>query len=241
MGLKVYQVPALQDNYIYILKTETQVAVVDPSEAAPVMEFLEKKKWSLHFIFNTHHHWDHTGGNKELKKLYSSKVFGFEKDRHRIPGIDRTLKDEEEFLFGVTKAKVIFIPGHTLGHIAFYFPEEKYLFCGDTLFAMGCGRLFEGTAEQMFESLRRLKELPRETLVFCGHEYTEANGNFALSVDINNPLLKKRMEKVRLLRRDNQSTVPFTLKEELDTNPFLRAKSVEELARLRELKDHFKG
>lgn len=241
MGLKVYQIPALRDNYIYILKTETHVAVVDPSEASPVIEFLKKKKWRLNFIFNTHHHWDHTGGNKELKKLYSSKVFGFEKDRHRIPGIDRTFKDGEEFLFGETNVKVIFIPGHTLGHIAFYFPKEKYLFCGDTLFAMGCGRLFEGTAGQMFESLGRLKELPRETLIFCGHEYTEVNGNFALLQDKDNKFLKKRMEKVRLLRKQNQSTVPFTLQEELDTNPFLRAKSVKELARLRGLKDHFTG
>ena len=219
MELKVHQIPALRDNYIYILKNKSHVAVVDPSEASPVIKFLQEKKWPLDFIFNTHHHWDHTGGNEELKNLYSSKVFGFEKDRHRIPGIDKTLKDGEEFLFGNTKVKVIFIPGHTLGHIAFYFSQEKYLFCGDTLFAMGCGRLFEGTAKQMHESLGRLKELPRETLVFCGHEYTEANGNFALSVDKDNPLLQKRMEKVRLLRKNNQSTVPFTLREELDTNP----------------------
>ena len=239
MELKVYTVPALQDNYIYILKNETHTAVVDPSEAAPVTNFLHKKKWNLDFIFNTHHHYDHTGGNSDLKKIWSCLIYGFEKDRHRLPGIDRTLKDEEEFSFGQTKIKTLFIPGHTLGHIAFYCVKEKYLFCGDTLFAMGCGRLFEGSPQQMYQSLEKIKQLPKETFIYCGHEYTEANGNFALSIDKNNPLLKKRMEKVRLLRKNLKPTVPFTLKEELDTNPFLRAGSVKELAFLRQQKDRF--
>ena len=136
---------------------------------------------------------------------------------------------------------MIFIPGHTLGHIAFYLPEEKYLFPGDTLFGMGCGRLFEGSPEEMFESLSRLKQLPKETLVYCGHEYTQANGRFALSVDKDNPFLKKRMERVSLRRRRMQPTVPFTLKEELQTNPFLRAKSAASLAALRKQKDHFQA
>lgn len=220
MKLKVYIIPALQDNYIYILKNETHTAVVDPSEAAPVINFLNKKQWKLDFIFNTHHHYDHTGGNSELKKTWPCLVYGFEKDRHRLPEIDRTLKEEEEFFFGPTKIRTLFIPGHTLGHIAFYFIKEKYLFCGDTLFAMGCGRLFEGSPQQMYQSLDKIKQLPKETLIYCGHEYTEANGNFALSIDKSNFFLKKRMGKVKLLRKNLEPTVPFTLKEELETNPF---------------------
>ena len=239
MSLKVYTIPALQDNYIYVLKNETHTAVVDPSEAAPVIKFLQERKWTLDFIFNTHHHFDHTGGNRELKKIWPCQVVGFKQDSHRIPEIDKMLQDGEEFSFGRTLLKVIFIPGHTLGHIAFYLPEEKSLFCGDTLFGMGCGRLFEGSPRQMHSSLEKLKQLPKETLIYCGHEYTEGNGNFALSVDQDNPFLKKRMKKIRLLRENLQPTIPFTLQEELDTNPFMRAKSVEEFARLRELKDHF--
>ena len=239
MSLKVYTIPALQDNYVYVLKNETHIAVVDPSEAAPVIKFLQAREWALDFIFNTHHHFDHTGGNRGLKKIWSCEVVGFKGDSHRIPEVDKMLQDGEVFSFGKTLLEVIFIPGHTLGHIAFYLPWEKYLFCGDTLFGMGCGRLFEGSFKQMHSSLGKLKQLPKETLIYCGHEYTEANGNFALSVDPGNPLLKKRMEKIRLLRENFQPTIPFTMQEELDTNPFMRAESVEEFARLRELKDHF--
>lgn len=239
MPLKVWILPALRDNYIYVLKNESHTAVVDPSEAAPVIQFLRKKKWPLDFIFNTHHHFDHTGGNLELKKIWQSQILGSQKDKNRIPGIDKTLSDGEVFCFGKTEAKVIFIPGHTSGHIAFYLTKEKYLFPGDTLFGIGCGRLFEGSPEEMFNSLGRLKRLPKETLVYCGHEYTQANGRFALTVDKDNLSLKKRMEKVQRLREQGQPTVPFTLGEDLKTNPFLKAKTAAALADLRAQKDCF--
>ena len=179
---EIHIVPALRDNYIYILRSGNQTAAVDPSEAAPVLKFLKDRAWGLDFIWNTHHHYDHTGGNLELKRVYDCRICGFEEDRPRLPGLDRGLSDGERVLLGETEAKALFIPGHTLGHIAFYFPREKRLFCGDTLFGLGCGRIFEGTAQDMFESLGKLKKLPEETLIYCGHEYTEANGKFVLSL-----------------------------------------------------------
>ena len=248
---EIHIAPALQDNYIYILKSGPRTAAVDPGEAAPVLKFLQEKGGRLDFIWNTHHHYDHTGGNLELKRACKCSVYGFEGDRRRIPGLDRGLRGEESFLFGETEVKTIFIPGHTLGHIAFYLPEEKRLFCGDTLFGLGCGRLFEGTAQDMFKSLGKLKKLPEETLVYCGHEYTEANGEFVLSLKEGpglGPLrrdrrfwknLEKRMKEVRARRSRRLPTVPFALKSELETNPFLRAGSAEELAELRKKKDGF--
>ena len=193
----------------------------------------------MDFIFNTHHHWDHTGGNLQLKKKWRCRVLGFAKDAERIPGIDQALHEREDFVFGKSACRVLFLPGHTLGHIAYWFFKEKKLFIGDTLFAMGCGRLFEGSPRQMFSSLNQIKIFPSETEVFCAHEYTEKNGRFALSVDSENPELKSRMRTVRLKRKKNQPTVPFFLSEELKTNPFLRADTLEEFTSLRTKRDIF--
>lgn len=239
--VQVFQIPALRDNYIYVLHEEMQhkTAVVDPSLAEPVNDFLNQKNLHLDSIWNTHHHFDHTGGNQELKKKWKCPVYGYKEDAYRILDIDKTLEEREVFYFGKTRVEVLFIPGHTLGHIAFWLSEEKYLFCGDTLFSLGCGRLFEGTPEMMFNSLQKIKKLPVETQIYCAHEYTEDNARFALSVDKNNTELQKRAQAVKLLRQKNQPTVPSSLKEELETNPFLKVKTSSEFKILREKKDSF--
>lgn len=239
--LQVFQLPVLQDNYIYILhNTDTEkTAVVDPALAEPVSHFLKEKNWTLDFIFSTHHHWDHTGGNLKLKKTWDCQILGFADDAHRIPGIDKHLQEGEEFTFGKIPCRILFFPGHTLGHIAYWFFEEKKLFIGDTLFAMGCGRLFEGTPQQMFTSLNQIKSFPPETEVFCAHEYTEKNGRFALSIDPQNQNLKDRMVEVRTSREKKQATIPFFLSQELKTNPFLRASTLEEFIHLRKKRDTF--
>ncbi len=239
--LQVFQLRALQDNYIYILRDEDkdQTAVVDPSLAEPVDIFLEEKKWNLDFILNTHHHYDHVGGNVQLQKKWKCQILGFSQDAHRIPGISQALKVGDEFLFGQHKSQILFLPGHTLGHIAYWFLEEKKLFCGDTLFAMGCGRIFEGTYEQMFDSLQQLKALPAETKIYCAHEYTEKNACFALTIDPDNKDLQKRMRDVQRQTKKREPTIPFFLSEDLKTNPFLRASNVQAFASLRRKKDSF--
>ena len=240
-GLKVFLLPVLQDNYIYILHdiSTKKTAVVDPALAEPVETFLKQNKWSLDLILNTHHHPDHTGGNLKLKQKWQCPIAGFSKDTYRLPGVDWSLKEGEKGSFGSSLFQVLFLPGHTLWHIAYWFFEEKKLFIGDTLFAMGCGRLFEGTAEQMFHSLSQIKALPQDTKIFSAHEYTEKNGAFALSQDPENADLKVRMREVRAKRAKGQATQPFLLSEELKTNPFLRAKTVEEFRLLREKRDQF--
>ena len=239
--MKVYQIPCLVDNYIYILRDEElkKTAVIDPSLSSPVNQFLKAKNWSLDFIFNTHHHFDHTGGNLELKKEWGCEVYGYEKDSHRVPGIDKKLKEEEEFFFGNTLFKTLFTPGHTSGHIVFWLPKEKKLFCGDTLFAMGCGRLFEGTPQEMFESLNKIKKLPKDTLVYCAHEYSQKNAQFALSLDAQNPHLKTRALSIKNLRAKQKSTIPFSLQEDLLTNPFLQVDTCEKFTKIRSLRDQF--
>ena len=220
--MEVFVVPALRDNYVYVLRsTEGKTAVVDPSAFEPVDQFLKVNNWTLDFILNTHHHPDHTGGNLKLKETYNCRIAGFGKDAHRIPGIDIHLKENEIWKWNSHSAQILFIPGHTLGHIAFWFSKEKMLFCGDTLFAMGCGRVFEGTYKQMLASLKKLASLPPDTLIYCGHEYTEQNAEFALQVDSKNQDLKKRTAKVRRQRKQGRFTVPFLLSEEIKTNPFL--------------------
>ena len=225
--MKVVQIPLLRDNYGYLVVCETtgEAAVVDPSEGEPVLRRAEKEKVRLKAILNTHHHRDHTGGNPFLLERLPLEVYGHKVDQDRIPGMTHPLEDGDEITIGEIKAKVLFIPGHTRGHVAYLFGNK--LFCGDTLFVAGCGRLFEGTAEQMLDSLSRLKALPGDTLVYCGHEYTEKNLQFALTVEPNNPKLAEKMQKVRALRANGVSTVPSTMAEEWETNPFFRWDSEE--------------
>lgn len=225
--LDIHQLPALSDNYIYLLHEPDsgEIAVVDPAVAEPVLKTLQKKGWQLNYIFNTHHHGDHVGANLQLKQSIGCKIVGAAADSHRIPGIDIALSDGETISLGRQSFQVIETPGHTSGHIVYYCAKSQALFCGDTLFSMGCGRLFEGSAEQMWQSLQKLKALPGDTRVYCAHEYTQANGRFALTVEADNPDLQKRIAEVAELRHRNQSTLPSTIALELATNPFLREDS----------------
>jgi len=225
--MRIVQIPLLRDNYGYLAVCEETgaAAIVDPSEAEPVLARIEKEKIDVKAILNTHHHRDHTGGNSGLLARLRVEVYGHQSDEQRIPGITRKIDDGDEVRVGKSAGRVLFIPGHTTGHVAYLF--GKNLFCGDTLFTAGCGRLFEGTAEQMLNSLTKLKRLAADTLVYCGHEYTEKNLEFALTLEPGNPKLRARMERVRAERAEGRPTVPATMAEEIETNPFLRWDSAE--------------
>ena len=245
----------LNDNYSYLLKDDqtNTVAIIDPSEFGPCEEKIDQKYKKLDFILVTHHHFDHVGGNTELKKKYGSKILGFEKDKKRIPGIDILLKDGQDFKIGNLDFKTIFIPGHTSGHIAFYFKKEKVVFTGDTLFSLGCGRVFEGTNKQMFESLNKIKSLPKDTKVYCGHEYTKKNLEFCLKFNPGNNHLKDKEKFIEASIREKKPTIPSTINDEILTNIFLRyddpavkealnlkkGTDLEIFTKLRDLKDNF--
>lgn len=225
--LKILQIPVLNDNYIYLihdLNTQKTVAV-DPTLAEPVLKVLKQQHWQLDYIFNTHHHSDHVGGNLELKTQTGCKIVASKKDSHRIPGLDIPVQEGDNFQFGEHQVTIIETYGHTTGHIVYYFAQDDLLFCGDTLFVMGCGRLFEGTAEQLWTSLQKLKKLPKATKVYCAHEYSLANGQFALSVEPNNHALQSRMTSIKQLRAKHQPTVPSNIGKEIATNPFFRENS----------------
>ncbi|GLT91647.1 hypothetical protein SLE2022_095230 [Rubroshorea leprosula] len=228
-SLQIELVPCLRDNYAYLLHdvdTGT-VGVVDPSEASPLINALNRKNWNLNYILNTHHHYDHTGGNLELKARYGAKVIGSALDRDRIPGIDIVLNNGEKWMFAGHEVHVIETPGHTRGHISFYFPGSGAIFTGDTLFSLSCGKLFEGTPEQMLSSLKKITSLPDDTHVYCGHEYTLSNSKFALSIEPNNEALQSYAAHVAQLRGKGLPTIPTTLKIEKACNPFLRTSSTE--------------
>jgi hydroxyacylglutathione hydrolase len=253
--LAIIQIPVLTDNYIYLLQDPVsgETAVVDPALAQPVVDVLDEKGWRLTTILNTHHHWDHVGGNLELKQKTGCKIIAAQSDRERIPGIDLGVSEDDVIALGSKSARVISTPGHTSGHIVYHFAEDGVLFCGDTLFVMGCGRLFEGTPEQMWDSLQKLKALPPSTRIYCTHEYTQTNGRFALSVEPDNRQLQEKMLEVQRLRAENKPTVPSTIEQELATNPFFREDSlalqetinmvnknpIDVFAKTRRLKDSF--
>jgi hydroxyacylglutathione hydrolase len=232
--MEIALVPLLTDNYGYLLHDSASGATgaVDPSEAGPVLAAAARHGWRLTHVLNTHHHADHTGGNLELKQATGCRIVGPAPDRARIPGIDVALDEGESFSLGDAAAAILFIPGHTRGHIAFHFAGERALFCGDTLFSLGCGRMFEGTAPMMWASLEKLRRLPEETRVFCGHEYTAANARFAVTIDPENPALRAREREVARLRADSRPTIPSTMGEERAANPFLRADDAALAARL---------
>ncbi len=226
---ELVQIPARSDNYIYLLhdRALNVTAVIDPSDAEPVETMLRKRGWALDIILCTHHHNDHVGGIELLKQEHGCIVIGYAHDAHRIPDIDRAVEEGELLTVGRFQAKVLFVPGHTLGHVAYYFADLGLAFCGDTMFSLGCGRLFEGTAGQMLASLRRLSALPATTWICCAHEYTQANGRFALSVEPENIDLTLRIDEIAQLRAQGMPTVPSRLGDEMKTNPFLRPDSPE--------------
>ena len=223
--LQIELVPALQDNYVYLAHDpETQAtAVIDPAEAAPVLAALDRHGWRLTHILNTHHHNDHIGGDAELKQRFGAPIVGPRADAARIPGIDVQVGDGDSYTVGSATAKVFDTPGHTRGHIAFWFPDSDALFCGDTLFVLGCGRMFEGTPQQMWSSLVKLRDLPDSTRVYCGHEYTQSNARFAVTVDPQNQALAARAKEIDQLRAEKKPTIPSLLGQEKKINPFLRA------------------
>ena len=239
--MKIQIIPCLKDNYSYLIIDEKSniACVVDPSEAEPIIKYLENTQIELKFILNTHHHYDHVGGNKELKEKYGASVVGYKGDKERIPEIDILVSDEETWIYKNFEAKIIHIPGHTLGHICFYFYKNDLVFTGDTLFSLGCGRIFEGTNEQMFNSLMKLKDLPKNTKIFCGHEYTLQNSKFCLTHDKNNQNLKTKIEDIKLKLKAGLSTMPSTIKDELECNIFLKSHNVKAFSKLRDLKDNF--
>ena len=239
--MRVEIIPCLQDNYSYLIIDETNntACVVDPSEALPIIDFISNKNINLKYILNTHHHFDHIGGNKDLKKKYNLSVVGFKGDKNRIPEIDILVEDNEIWKADNFEARIFHIPGHTNGHISFFFHKDKFVFTGDTLFSLGCGRIFEGTYQEMFNSLDKIKNLPKDTKVYCGHEYTLQNSKFCIKHDSNNLNLKKKISEINNKIKNNLPTVPTTIKEELECNIFLRANDLESFSKLRDLKDNF--
>ena len=239
--MRIEIIPCLQDNYSYLIIDESNnsACVVDPSESQPIISFLENKNIKLKYILNTHHHYDHIGGNQELKKKYGSIVVGFKADSKRIPGIDMLLEDNQIWKAENFIAKIIHIPGHTTGHICFHFFKEKLAFTGDTLFSLGCGRLFEGTYAEMFNSLNKIKSLPEKTKIYCGHEYTLNNAKFCIEQDPHNRNLKKKLDEIKKKIKDGLPTIPSTIKDELNCNIFLKAKDLKTFSKLRDLKDNF--
>ena len=239
--MEVKIIPCLNDNYSYLIvdKSNKNACVIDPSESKPVIKAIEENKVKLKYILNTHHHYDHVGGNKELKEKYDSKIVGFKDDKDRIPEIDILVEDNQIWKEENFEAKIYHIPGHTTGHIAFHFFKEKKIFTGDTLFSLGCGRIFEGTYEQMFNSLNKIKILPKDTEIYCGHEYTLKNGDFCLANDANNMKLKKKIEVIKKKLENNLPSIPTILGDEIECNIFLKAKNLDSFSKLRDLKDNF--
>ena len=239
--MEIVAVPAFSDNYIWLVHDEAsgETAVVDPGDAAPALAEAQRRGWAIDQIWNTHWHPDHTGGNLAIKEATGARISG--PASGRIPGRDIPLAEGGEVRLGNHFGRVIEVPGHTLDHIALIFDEDRVAFVGDTLFAMGCGRLFEGTPEQMYRSLRRITELPADARLFSAHEYTLSNARFAVHADPQNHALEQRLANVEALRDAGMITLPTTVAEELETNPFVRASNWEEFAELRAAKDSFRS
>ncbi len=225
MSLEIHQFPCLNDNYGYLVHEPKSgaTAAIDTPDAKAIEKALKEKGWTLTHILNTHHHYDHAGGNEELKAKTGCTIIGPKGEAAKIPGLDRAVGDGDMVELGEARARVFDVPGHTAGHVAYYFEEDGVAFVGDTLFALGCGRLFEGTPEQMWTSLSKLMALPDDTIVYCAHEYTQANARFAVTVDPENEALAARAKEIDEKRARGEWTVPTTIGLEKATNPFLRA------------------
>lgn len=239
--LEIVPVPAFADNYLWLVHDPDsgETAVVDPGDSAPVLAEAERRGWTIGQVWNTHWHPDHTGGNLAIKERTGATVSG--PANEEIPGRDISLAEGDTVRLGKHVGRVIAVPGHTLGHIALVFDEERVAFVGDTLFAMGCGRLFEGTPQQMFDSLRRLTSLPDDTRLYCAHEYTLSNGRFAAQAEPGNAAIADRLAAVEAMRSRGEITVPTTVADERSTNVFVRSADWQELGRLRKAKDSFRS
>lgn len=238
--MEIVAVPAFADNYLWLVHDEAsgETAVVDPGDAAPVLAEAERRGWTITQVWNTHWHPDHTGGNLAIKEATGARISGPASET--IPGRDVALKEDDKIRLGDHVGRVIEVPGHTSGHIALIFDDDGVAFVGDTLFAMGCGRLFEGTPEQMYRSLQRLTRLPDDTRLYCAHEYTLSNARFAAHAMPEDAAIEGRLARIKQLRDSGEMTLPTTVKQERETNPFVRATNVDEFARLRREKDSFR-
>ncbi|WP_417500457.1 hydroxyacylglutathione hydrolase [Methylophaga sp.] len=243
MALDILCIRALKDNYIWLIhdSDSDETVVVDPAIGPPVIDTARAHGWKIDQIWNTHWHDDHTGGNAEITAAFKCKLIGPRRETSKIAGIDIAVQEGDKIKIGSYITEVWDIPGHTAGHIAFYIPDAGIIFSGDTLFTMGCGRLLEGTADQMFLNMKRFATLPPETMVYSAHEYTVSNGKFALSVEPENYNIRERFEEAELNTLSGKENVPTRISEELKTNPFMRAKSSSELSFLRNLKDNFQS
>jgi hydroxyacylglutathione hydrolase len=241
MTVSARPVPILSDNYAWLLHDAASgaTAIVDPAEAAPIVSAIDAAGGRLDLILLTHHHADHIAATDEIRDRYGCKVVGATADARRLPRLDQSVREGDSVALGQATAQVLETPGHTRGHISYFFPDGGVLLCGDTLFSLGCGRLLEGSADELFASLAKLAALPPDTLVCCGHEYTASNARFALHADPANTALRARAQEVDRLRAAGQPTLPSRLADELAENPFLRAPDVATLAQLRRDKDSF--
>ncbi len=235
--IEVVPIPQLRDNYAYLVidPATRKAAVIDCAEAAPVLEEIAQRKVEVVALLPTHHHYDHVGGHEDFLRVHKVAVYAYAGQRDRIPGATHEVREGDEIPVGNLRARVLYIPAHTTGHVAYYFPDAGVVFTGDTLFVAGCGRLFEGDAATMMASLGKLARLPENTLVYCGHEYSQKNLEFALQLEPGNPALRAKYERVLDLRRRGLPTVPSTIGEEKATNPFLRPASPEILAAVRRI------
>lgn len=240
--MEIVAVPVLTDNYVWLIHNpETgETAAVDPSVAEPVLDAVAARGWTLKQVLNTHWHPDHTGGNQGIRAATGSPITA-PAEAQRVSEVDRLVAEGDRVTVAGAEAVVWDIPAHTAGHIAYYFEQERMIFVGDTMFAMGCGRLFEGTAEQMFSNLKRIAALPEEVRIFCGHEYTLANARFALHAEPGNAAIRARLDQVKAARERGEVTLPTTVAQERETNPFVRATNAEDFARLRKDKDSFRS
>jgi len=227
--LEIHQFACLEDNYCVLIRDASSgvVATIDAPSADEIKAALAKKGWKLTHILTTHYHWDHTDGNLALKEETNCTIVGPKLEAAKVPGIDKQVGEGDSFTFGSFEVKVFETPGHTSGHIVYWIPEAKVAFVGDTLFSMGCGRVFEGTMAEMWSSVEKVAKLPPETMIYCGHEYTAANASFALGIEPGNKALQARAKEVQALRAQGKPTVPMKLELELATNPFIRADSPE--------------
>ena len=241
-ALDIVAVPAFADNYLWLVHDgdSRETAVVDPGDPAPVLAEAERRRWRITTILNTHWHPDHTGGNLAIKQATGASIWGPAGENGRVPGLDRPLAEGDRISLGGHEAEVWEVPGHTVGHIAYVFGEDRVAFVGDTLFAMGCGRLFEGSPEQMHRSLSRLAQLPEDAALYCAHEYTLSNARFAVHAFPDNKAIAERLRHVERERSADRPTVPTTVGEERATNPFLLADDVRHFAELRARKDGFR-